>query len=248
MDPTLPLDIRRQPDDTTCGPTCLHAVYKYYGDPISLDQVIAQVPQWQQGGTLDVYLANHALHRGYQATIIPFNLNIFNPTWSILPPERIAAKLREQLKFKHAKPGLEEATQAYLQYLTLGGKLRFEVLSPALIRRYLKRGAPILTGLSATYLYNMVREYETDGGQSVGDDVRGQSMGHFVVLWGYRREDRRVLVADPLVPNPLAPDRYYGVDIYRLVCAIMLGVLTYDGNLLIIHRPRKFATGPDSPL
>jgi hypothetical protein len=35
----------------------------------------------------------------------------------------------------------------------------------------------------------------------------------------------------------LAPDRYYGIDIYRLVCAIMLGILTYDGNLVII-RPR----------
>jgi hypothetical protein len=237
MDPTLPLDIRRQPDDTTCGPTCLHAIYRYYGDPISLDAVIDQVPQWQQGGTLAVYLAIHALRRGYQATIIPFNLNLFDPTWRGLSPDQIAAKLRDQLAFKQEQTGLGEVTRAYLEYLDLGGRLRFEVLTPALIRRYLKRGAPILTGLSATYLYNMVREYET-GGQTVGDDVRGQSMGHFVVLWGYSRQDRCVLVADPLVPNPLAPGRYYGVDIYRLVCAIMLGILTYDGNLLIV-RPRS---------
>jgi len=245
MDPTLPLDIRRQPDDTTCGPTCLHAIYRYYGDPISLDAVIAQVPQWQHGGTLAVYLAIHALRRGYQATIIPFNLKLFDPTWSGLPPDRIAAKLRDQMAFKQERAGFGEATRAYLDFLELGGRLRFEVLTPALIRRYLKRGAPILTGLSATYLYNMVREYDA-GGQTVGDDVRGQSMGHFVVLWGYRREDRHVLVADPLVPNPMAPDSYYGVDIYRLVCAIMLGILTYDGNLLIIRPRRNFTRASKS--
>jgi hypothetical protein len=34
----------------------------------------------------------------------------------------------------------------------------------------------------------------------------------------------------------MAGGRYYDVDIYRLVCAIMLGILTYDGNLLIIGK------------
>jgi hypothetical protein len=239
MDPTLPLDIRRQPDDTTCGPTCLHAIYNYYGDPISLDEVIAQVPQWRQGGTLAVYLAIHALRRGYRATIIPFNLTVFDPTWAQLGSDQIAGKLRDQLNYKREWPNFEEVTRAYLEYLALGGKLQFEVLRPALIRRFLKRGTPVLTGLSATYLYNVIREYDADN-RTVADDVRGRSAGHFVVLWGYRREDRHVLVADPLVPNPLAPDRYYDVDIYRLVCAIMLGILTYDGNLLIIRRPKKF--------
>jgi hypothetical protein len=242
MDPTLSLDIRRQPDDTTCGPTCLHAIYRYYGDPISLDEVIAQVPQWQQGGTLEAYLAIHALRRGYRATIIPFNLTLFDPTWSRLNPDQIALKLRDQLNHKREWPGFEEVSRAYLDYLALGGKLQFEVLRPALIRRFLKRGAPVLTGLSATYLYNTIREYDT-GGRTLEDDVRGQSAGHFVILWGYRREDRHVLIADPLVPNPLAPDRYYGVDIYRLVCAIMLGILTFDGNLLIIRPRGKFIGG-----
>ena len=62
---SLGFDIRRQPDAATCGPTCLHALYRYYGDPIGLEDVIAQVPQWQEGGTLAVYLAIHALRRGY---------------------------------------------------------------------------------------------------------------------------------------------------------------------------------------
>src|SRR5437762_675447 len=28
----LPVETLPQPDETTCGPTCLHAVYRYWGD------------------------------------------------------------------------------------------------------------------------------------------------------------------------------------------------------------------------
>jgi hypothetical protein len=119
--------------------------------------------------------------------------------------------------------------------------LQFEILTAQLIRKYLKRSIPILTGLSSTYLYNSAREYD-GGGCLKYDDVRGESSGHFVVLAGYNKEDRNVLVADPLVPNPLTTSQYYPVNIYRLICAIMLGILTYDGNLLIIETMRKKKT------
>jgi hypothetical protein len=44
-----------------------------------------------------------------------------------------------------------------------------------------------------------------------------------------------VRIADPLHPNPLAPEQYYEVGFARLVCAILLGVLTYDANFLVIE-------------
>ena len=58
-----------------------------------------------------------------------------------------------------------------------------------------------------------------------------------MVLKGYSRRRHRVRVADPYERNPLAPGREYQVPMDRLLNAILLGVLTYDGNLLII-RPR----------
>ena len=222
----------------TCGPTCLHAVYRYYNDSISLQEVISEVSLMEEGGTLEVYLACHALRRGYKTTIFPYNLKIFDPTWSAIPPREIAAKLRRQLSFKKDIPGFELVTNAYLEYLELGGQLKFEVMTAALIRRYLKKTIPILTGLSATYLYDDAREYDT-GSDLIYDDVRGESAGHFVVLTGYNREDQSVSIADPLKKNPIAPSRYYAVNIYRLVCAIMLGILTYDGNLLVIQSKKR---------
>jgi hypothetical protein len=234
----LHFDIWPQPDNTTCGPTCLHAVYRYFDDPIALSQIIDEVPTLEGGGTLSVYLATHALRRGYRTTIIPYNLQLFDPTWADLPPAEIMVRLRRQRDVKQGLPGFECVTNAYLEYLEFGGCLRFAVLTANLIRTYLKRGIPILTGLSATYLYNTAREYDVDG-RVVYDDVRGASCGHFVVLAGYNRESRSALVADPFLPNPLSDRQHYAVDIDRLVCAILLGILTYDGDLLIIQPKRR---------
>jgi hypothetical protein len=236
MDSIHHFNIRHQPDDSTCGPTCLQAVYQYYGDTVSFQETIAEVPQLGGGGTLAVYLACHALKRGYRTTIISYNLKVFDPTWSQASTAEIAAKLKQQSACKKELE-LRTAIEAYLEYLELGGRLKFEVLTAGLLRRYLKRSIPIITGLSSTYLYQSAREYE-ENGRLIFDDVRGESTGHFVVLSGYDREERTVLVADPSDPNPMTRDRYYHVDIYRLICAIMLGVLTYDGNLLIIE-PKK---------
>jgi len=237
METRLTLDIMPQPDDTTCGPTCLQAVYRYYGDHRPLAQVIAETGVLEGGGTLEVLLACHALRHGYRATIYTYNLQIFDPTWFASPVVDIEDRLARQLAAKK-HPKLAVASAAYLDFLRLGGTLRFQDLTAGLIRKYLKQGKPILCGLSATYLYHCAREY---GPRADYDDIKGHPSGHFVVLCGYDREQRTVLVADPLRQNPLGAGQYYDVIIDRLVGAILLGILTYDANLLIIepNKPSK---------
>lgn len=228
-EPGIGLEIFPQPDDQTCGPTCLHAVYGYYHDSIPLHQVVAEVPQLETGGTLAVILANHALRRGYKATIYTYNLNIFDPTWFIPEHQDLVPKLEAQARAKPVRK-LRHAIYEYLDFLELGGQLRYEDLSPALLRRHLDVGRPILTGLSATYLYQCAREHGADY-----DDVKGEPMGHFVVLCRYNRDHKKVLIADPLLPNPVAPTHQYEVTAERVITSILLGILTYDANLLIIE-------------
>ena len=232
----LRFDISRQPDDTTCGPTCLQAVYRYFGDDPPLADVIEGVDSLAEGGTLGAILGCHALRRGYRARLYTYNVELFDPTWFGLDRHRLAAKLREQIAYKKDLPRsgdrLELGARAYLEFLELGGELRFVDLSRRLLHRLLDDDLPVLTGLSATYLYRMVREHGVD---CVADDVRGLPVGHFVVLCGYEERARRVLIADPLHPNPLAETRIYQVDADRLINAILLGVLTYDANLLQIE-------------
>jgi hypothetical protein len=227
------LAILPQPDDTTCGPTCLHAVYRYWGDDISLDQVIAEVRPLPTGGTLAVWLACHALSRGFHAEIYTYNLQMFDPTWFRSGVD-LAEKLVAQGRRKPSKR-LAIATEAYLEFLKLGGSLRYEELRGTLIRRFIDQNIPILTGLSATYLYECAREHEDHY-----DDIRGTPMGHFVLLRDHDRHKREVEVADPLANNPRFGSQYYVVGLDRLIGSILLGIVTYDANLLVIT-PRDAA-------
>ena len=101
----LRLEILPQPDQFTCGPTCLQAVYRYFGDSVPLPKVIDEIPQLEDGGTLAVVMACHALARGYQATIYTYNVHVFDPTWfrrattcwpSGWPPRRKAADSKQR--------------------------------------------------------------------------------------------------------------------------------------------------------
>jgi hypothetical protein len=189
-------------------------------------------------------MACHALARGYKATIYTYNVQVFDPTWFHSGNDCLVERLAAQEKASSSKR-VRLACNEYLDFIRLGGKLRMEDLTSELIRRFLKNSTPILTGLSATYLYRAMREFGRD---AIPDDVRGSAVGHFVVLCGYDQSNRTVLVADPLHPNPMASEQTYAVEIDRLKNAMLLGILTHDANLLIIEprTNRKRATSADS--
>jgi hypothetical protein len=236
METKLQFGILPQPDDTTCGPTCLQAIYRYYDDPVSLDQVISEVHGLQAGGTLAVFLACHALRRGYSAKIYTYNLHMFDPSWfSAGSAEFLSRKLIQQKDVKQDDK-ITISTRGYLEFLKFGGELRFEDLTSSLIRYYLKRSVPILTGMSSTFLYQSTRELEST---NLMDDVQGEPVGHFVVFCGYDKGSREVLVADPYLLNPLGEGQFYTVSIERAIGAIYLGVLTHDANFLIVQPKKK---------
>ncbi|WCL49975.1 C39 family peptidase [Leptospira sp. GIMC2001] len=235
MEIKLEIDIEAQPDDTTCGPTALHAVYKYYGIDLTLSETIREVTKLDTGGTLAVLLGVHALRQGLTANIYTYNLQVFDPTWFNDKNIDIADKLTRQLEFKPNNERLRKATEGYLEYIKLGGKISQQPLSSSLIRNYLNKNVPVLAGLSATYLYNESREY---GYHGVYDDVRGEPSGHFVILSGYNKTEKRVQIADPYEKNPFGGSKYYSVEFKRLITSILLGIWTYDANLLILQ-PKK---------
>lgn len=239
----LELAILPQPNATTCGPTCLHAMYRYLGDELPLETLIDETHKIESaagGGTYSVFLGIHALRRGYRATIHTFNLRVFDPTWFALSKDAMVERLCQR-RDATIKPRLRMVMQGFLDFLDLGGELQFDDLTTGLIRRYLNRGIPILTGLSSTYLYRTMRERSVESpdgsAELVDDDVRGDPQGHFVVLCGYDKSDRSVLVADPWTPNPAFQGLQYVVNIDRVLCSILLGALTNDADLLTIEHP-----------
>jgi len=234
--------IRRQPDDTTCGPTCLQAVYSHYGLEVPFAEIDAAVPRIEGGGTLGVHLATDALRRGFRVRVLTWNLEVFDPSWYALERGELVQRLRARAA-ANEREKTSEACEAYAAFLEAGGRIEFTDLDAGVLRRFLRRGVPILTGLSATFLYRESRELP-DGRP---DDVRGDPCGHFVVLTGYRTASREVIVSDPLHPNPLATVHTYPVPTRRLVGAIFLGVMTYDANLVVVEPPPKKASRSGRP-
>jgi len=250
MQHSLRLRIQAQPTDSTCGPTCLQSVYSFYDDDVELSQVIDEVGQLPNGGTMAVQLACHALSRGYAATIYTYNLLLFDPVWFV-PKADNAAEQRELLAMKltlqaELKGDLDErispATEAYLKYLRLGGVLRMEPLEEELLIRSLSANVPVLSGLSATFLYQEPRERSHPpnalGKSSIPDDVGGEPAGHFVVLSGYDPHSRQVMVNDPLGKNPFSATSSYSMPLANVAAAILLGIVTYDANLLMIQKSK----------
>jgi hypothetical protein len=230
MDVKLNFSINRQPDDSTCGPTCLHAIYQFYRDPVQLETVIEEVPTLEGGGTLGVMLANHALRRGYKCSIYTYNLMIYDPTW-FLPGVDIKARLAARAAVTTDQKQ-QLAIRQYIEFIENGGKLYFKDLTRSLLRHFLRRRIPILTGLNSTYLYRTMRVF---GPTMADDDIRGEVVGHFVVLCGYQKENKTVLVADPYMGNPYSKERIYAEALDRVISSILLGVMTYDANFIIIE-------------
>lgn len=226
----LKLDMLAQPNDVTCGPTCLHAVYSFFQDDIPLDQLIEEVHAFEGGGTLAVWLGCHALKRNYEAIIYTYDLHLFDPTWFKLSNKELQKKLEKQQVIKQ-DPKLTLTTTAFKEFLSLGGKVHLEELTKDLLTTFLLKRIPILTGLSSTYLYRQKREVWAT---NQPDDLYGEPVGHFVVLSGYEKLTKKIYISDPYAPNPYKTHTYK-VPLERVLNAILLGILTFDANFLIIY-------------
>jgi hypothetical protein len=230
LDVPILLDVPRfeQPDELTCGPTCLAQVYQFFGFDKPLADVIAETPRNPDGGTLAVYLGISALVNGFRPTIYPYSLRVFDPTWRELGFSMIVDKLRQRKKQVESYE-LRRGIDAHITYLEDGGQLRFDELTRDLLVGLLQAGQPILTGLSATYLYRTPREYN-----NLYDDIRGEPAGHFVVICGYDPKSDKFVIRDPSNQGPFGGDGKYSVPAERLIPAILLGDVTYDAVLLVL--------------
>ncbi len=229
----LNVSVDPQPTDDSCGITCLQAIYRYFGKDVPLATLKRQVVHWQTGGTVGVNLARHALDHGFGAEIYTYNIKIFDPTWRDLPKEGLLAKLEKRRSRIRSKTQ-QEVIGFYIDFLQSGGIVRFDDLDEALIARLVAAKRPIICGLSATYLYQSMRETP----DCADNDIIGGPVGHFVVVSGFDAKERNVHISDPLhVRNPFSPIGQYAQPFQRFSNAVMLGILTYDANLLVLTRP-----------
>lgn len=229
---SLKVNIHRQPTEDSCGPTCLHAIYEFHDIHIDLSSLVKNTPRLSRGGMLGVHLGLEALKDGFDVSIYSYNLKLFDPSWKTLSSSQISDKLQKQAEAKE-KDRLKAATKAYRKFLALGGLIQWEELSSSLIEKLIDANTPLIAGLSATYLYQAQREYfDHDKGKDIDDDILGYSCGHFVIISGYTKGE--FVIHDPYIPNPFTSTNTYTINKDRVINAILLGILTYDANLIIV--------------
>ncbi len=227
----LAVSVSTQPDDESCGITCLQAIYDYYGHEITFEKLQSEIEHWHTGGTVSVNLARHALTHGYSAEIYTYNIKIFDPTWKKLAPADLSQKLKlRQQKIRSKKQ--KKVIGYYQDFLRKGGVLKFDDLDENLLDRLFSRRRPVICGLSATYLYQHMRETPT----CEENDITGQPVGHFVVVSAWDPKSRHVTINDPLRKNPISNTGTYRLPFVKFSNAVMLGILTYDENLLVIAK------------
>lgn len=225
------LTVPAQPDDESCGITCLQAIYDYYGHHTTFEKLQHEIEHWHTGGTVSVNLARHALVHGYSAEIYTYNIKIFDPTWKSLDPKELAQKLKlRQRKIRSKKQ--KKVIGFYQDFLRKGGVLKFDDLNEGLLDKLFAKRRPIICGLSSTYLYQNMREtpYNEE------DDILGNPVGHFVVVSEWDPKTRHVTINDPLRQNPISDTGTYRLPFVKFSNAVMLGILTYDENLLVIAK------------
>lgn len=226
------IDILSQPTETTCGPTCISSIYAYHGLQIPLEQTINEIKYTEGGGTLGVHLLLDALNKGFKASIYTHNLNVFDPSWFQLESEALHTKLLAQSQLDKDTKTVE-ASKHYAEFLEKGGEIHFEQLTPEFLYQILHDYGPVICGLSATYLYMSEREVGPDCRY---DDLHGVPQGHFVILKGMTDDLMEVNIADPLATNPMGEGHKYKVSTQHFINSILIGVITYDANIMIISK------------
>jgi hypothetical protein len=231
---SLPVERIEQPDDLTCGPTAMLQIYRYHGVETTLDGLYGGYQRNPDGGTLAVYLALAAIADGWLPTLFSFNLDVFDPTWADLAPDDLVAKLEERHREVEGErlQRLRRIIAAYTELVRRGGRLRIVDLDRRLLVGLLAAGHPILTGLSATWLYRTRRELGEEE-----NDVAGWPVGHFVVVSGYDPEGDQFSIVDPMRDSPFGDAGVYEVASERLLASILLGDATDDAVLLVLERP-----------
>lgn len=255
----LPVPRFPQPDDVSCGPTCLAQVLAGYGDDRPLSELLTKVRRNPDGGTQAVHLGQLALDIGYRARLYPLGVQVFDPTWWELEDPQIVEKLARRAEGLPAGPRRHEV-QAWHRFMVSGGYIAFQEPTPQLLVRVLAQGRPLICGLNATWLY---RESRTNPDTNRDDDVHGQPQGHFVTVTGYTGSGLHFHIADPSEdpppypgephpdeePDPEPPVRgRYPLRAERLIHAILLGDGTRDAVLLEVWPPPRAARRrPETP-
>ena len=120
----LAVDILPQPDETTCGPTCLHAIYRYWQEDEPLSEVIARTGKSSRAARWPYSWRATPCARATAPRSIPITSTVFDPTWFTDPTVEIAHAAGLATRGQERLPAAVCDRRLPGISLSLGGRLR----------------------------------------------------------------------------------------------------------------------------
>ena len=210
----------------SCISACSQAVFGYYGESIAQEEIM-EISENPKRGIALVEAGIFSLKRNYKPLIITNNINIFDPTWFKIDSSKLKLNLKKRAKF------VDDLNQfmidKYIKFLDLGGEINFETISPALLKNYLSIKVPIIMELASTFLYKLAKSSQPGG---FNDAIKGQIEGHGVVIAGFDKKDK-FLIIDPNSKKGPSKKGVYWVNSAELMMSF---ALLEGKSLLLLQR------------
>lgn len=226
----------RQPE-YECEPTCLKMVMEFLDKKIKFDlkEIIRDTQSELKYKDWDYKIGIAALKRGFNAKIITFSNDLFDPTWAKLSKKKIIEKLKKRLKFvlKYNKRDINEgyiwwwyesSLKTVIEFLEKSGEVELKPISKELIKGYIKKNIPVIAPLNGSIIYNRKRVYHDKY-----DDIRGEYFGHCVVISGFRN-NKFILTDSEKLSNRTKGIMEISSDV------LMNAILGHTDQIIIIER------------
>ena len=229
-----------QPTVTTCGYASLSTLMSHYGQQVSVDTLLRDVPQGlaENGepiGSITAQLATWCARQGFKVDFWSFDFLITDFGWSGLSQTEVLERLKVVRNIRDVpqvggKLWSEIYVQAYIDLIEAGGTLHIEPhVTSRLLYEKLQRG-PIFVNIAPSVVSGEGRATSPrhDERFDIPDDVHGTIGTHSIVVYGIN-EAGEFLVADP----------WYGertIDTETLLCAIASANIECDSQCFQLEK------------
>lgn len=183
-------------DVDECGVACFKMCLAHFNVSYDHATLLNEISNGSlKGGDWYFRIGLAALKRGLNPTIITRSIRLIDPTWYGYSQTEITYKLEQRLIYletlgEDKKWEVEEHIQA-INYIKMGGLLEFKSLSPKVVIENLETGALVIAPINANLaIPNLQRRLS-----SAPDDIKGEKIGHVVLVKGYT--DTSFIVNDP---------------------------------------------------
>jgi len=226
-----------QPTNTTCGYAALAMLLSFYGQEVSVDDLLASVQQptdknGDPTGSITTELISWCLKQGFRSKLYSFDCELLDLSWQKLNQSEMRSKIELHATTRDVLGLGNEYAQRYLlgyaNMMKAGGELTIAPhVTTKLINELLEQ-APVYANVCSDVMDNLGRTKTVGLREFKEDDINGRLHTHSIVVYGTND------AGDYLVADPWRGLRI--LDPETLLCSITMAQIECDNMIFQLMR------------